>query len=713
VPGSGKTFTLSHLAARLVEKLSAEGKEDQEVLVVTFSNSAANSFKKRIADILQRERQLLPYVGYRVRTLHGLAHDIVRERPSLLGLADDFQIIDERVALAILRDVVYSYSATWGDLIDAYILPGLDERRARQVRQYDFPELLVEAASLFIKRAKDYELLPSQIRDVLVRSSQQLRLLEFGVSIYEDYQRNLRFRGAVDFDDLVVLALQALQADAQYLERLRGRWVYVLEDEAQDSSALQEKMLRLLTGERNWVRVGDPNQAINTTFTTANPKYLRTFLDQPGVQKRDLPVSGRSGQPIIDLANELVRWACFDHPAEELRDAFYYQQILPVPLGDPQPNPPAEQTRVHIHYQPGVKVMPEREIELVVDSLGLWLPENPDKTVAVLVPENERGVKVSAALAAVGIPYEELLRSTTQVRRAASLLCGVLRYLAEPFKVEELVCLYQDVWCALSLAALGQVDVVSGLMRKSRNAEELVYGGDLSGFFSGLDGVVLDDLGRFFDFVAYCLAALSLPVDQLVLVVAQRIFARPVDLALAYRISVLLRLQAEENPAWSLLEFSAALDEIAQNQRRFLGFEDAAEGYIPVPGKVSVATMHAAKGLEWDRVYLLSVNNYSFPSFQAYDTYVSDRWFVRDGLNFSEEMLAQLDVVSGVQYSESLASVRGRVAYSAERLRLLYVSVTRARFDLVVLWNVGRFAGKGFVCVPAVPLVVLSGYLSS
>src|SRR5688500_4913881 len=97
VPGSGKTFTLSHLAARLVQNLleryEAQG---QEVLIVTFSNSAVNGFKKRIADILQYERKLLPYVGYRVRTLHGLAHDIVRERPSLVGLADDFQIIDDR-----------------------------------------------------------------------------------------------------------------------------------------------------------------------------------------------------------------------------------------------------------------------------------------------------------------------------------------------------------------------------------------------------------------------------------------------------------------------------------------------------------------------------------------------------------------------------------------------------------------------------------------
>ena len=101
VPGSGKTFTLSHLAARLVERLTEHGlAEEQEVLIVTFANSAVNSFKARIADIVQTQRGLLPYIGYRVRTLHGLAHDIVRERPSLVGLSEDFRIMDDRAATA-------------------------------------------------------------------------------------------------------------------------------------------------------------------------------------------------------------------------------------------------------------------------------------------------------------------------------------------------------------------------------------------------------------------------------------------------------------------------------------------------------------------------------------------------------------------------------------------------------------------------------------
>ena len=86
VPGSGKTQTLSCLAARLIkEKIE----DEQEVLIVTLVNSAVENFSNRVNGFIQ-ELGLLPHMGYRVRTLHGLSHDIVRERPSLVGLSSDF-----------------------------------------------------------------------------------------------------------------------------------------------------------------------------------------------------------------------------------------------------------------------------------------------------------------------------------------------------------------------------------------------------------------------------------------------------------------------------------------------------------------------------------------------------------------------------------------------------------------------------------------------
>ena len=84
VPGSGKTFTLSLLAAQLVQRLAGSGPIDnREVLVVTFTNAAVENFRASINQFIQSKR-LLPG-GFRVRTLHSLAHDIVRERPGSGG----------------------------------------------------------------------------------------------------------------------------------------------------------------------------------------------------------------------------------------------------------------------------------------------------------------------------------------------------------------------------------------------------------------------------------------------------------------------------------------------------------------------------------------------------------------------------------------------------------------------------------------------------
>lgn len=735
VPGSGKTFTLSHLAARLVEQLAAQGKIDgidrQEVLIVTFTNTAVNSFRSRIAEILQRERGLLPYIGYRVRTLHGLAHDIVRERPSLVGLAEDFQIVDERVADAIIRDVVHSLLGEFDDVFERYLNQDAlaTDRQRRRVMQRKLPELAVQIGQRFVKHAKDLLFAPDELRAALEQVGTDLPLARFGLAVYEDYQRSLSYRGAVDFDDLVRLAIVALSNDSAYRERLQERWPFVLEDEAQDSSKLQEDMLQLLSGDRNWVRVGDPNQAINTTFTTADPFYLRAFLERDDVEARPLQTSGRSVQPIIDLANWLVRWVIYEHPFGLLRkDTFHEQEIRAAGHDDPQPNPPERDALVYIHYQPGENVSPELELEMVASNLARFLGEEKNRerhTVAVLVPENSRGYKLVEILRQREIPYEELLRSTTETRTAASKLRWVLNYLSNPLNIKALVSLYREVWwrssfCGLEVEDDGQLAVVLRVLSACRHVEQFLWPLQGMDWLDSADVVSAQpelraDLESFRIQVKYWLQASALPVDQLVLTVTQDLFADPSDIALGYKIAVVLRSVSRDNPEWRLPEFVEELRRISENQRRFIGFDTVERGYVPQPGRVTVATMHAAKGLEWDRVYLMGVNNYSFPSVAEDDEYLSERWFVRDNLNLEAETLEQLDILrrGTDEYREGRASDRARIAYAAERLRLLYVGITRARRHLMISWNMGRFwqSGGAYVKRPALSLVALWEYL--
>ncbi|MFP4345258.1 MAG: ATP-dependent helicase [Anaerolineales bacterium] len=711
VPGSGKTWTLSLLTAQLL----AEGhlQDDQEILVVTLVNSAVDNFAGRVGRFM-RERGLLPGLGYRVRTLHGLCHDIVRERPALAGLSDEFQIIDERAGAEILQEAAEGWVRDHPLALDDFIAYDLDERKAEWVRSQQWPNLVRDLAGSFIKQAKDLRRTPGELRLFLKEHGESLPLMEMGVEIYANYQRALAYRGAVDFDDLIRLALQALRLDREFLERLRFRWPYILEDEAQDSSRLQEEILRLLVGtEGNWVRVGDPNQAIYETFTTASPHFLREFLEEEGVVAQDLPDSGRSIQSVIDLANYLIDWSREAHPVSGVRDALTPPYIQPTPPGDPQPNPPDRPGQVRIVDR---KFSPQKELEAVVDSLAAWLPDHSDETVAVLVPRNNRGFELANLLKTRKIDYVELLRSTRSTRETAGALGNVVRYLADPTSAKKLARVYlvwrrddreePELW--------RHAEGIARRLRKVSHVEEFLWPRAERDWLADLDLETEDPalhahLMEFRDLVRRWQAATSLPIDQLILTLAQDLFDEAADLAIAHKLALVLRRAADSHPEWRLPELTHELGVVARNERKFLGMSDDDMGFDPerYKGQVVIATVHKAKGLEWDKVYLISVNDYNFPSALPEDRFISEKWFVRDNLNLEAEMVAQLKALDEdpelFLYDEGQPSQEARRDYAAERLRLLYVGITRARKELVVTWNSGRRGDSQ----PAVPFIAL------
>ncbi len=188
----------------------------------------------------------------------------------------------------------------------------------------------------------------------------------------------------------------------------------------------------------------------------------------------------------------------------------------------------------------------------------------------------------------------------------------------------------------------------------------------------------------------------ALPIDQLILTVSQDLFTEPSDLALTHKLALVLRQASDNHAEWRLPELNGEINLIARNERRFLGFDQDDVGFDPSnhAGKVVVTTMHKAKGLEWERVYLMSVNNYDFPSAQRIDRYISEKWFIRDSLNLQAETLAQLQATLATSefefYTEGEATQSARLDYVRERLRLLYVGITRAKKELIITWNTGR-----------------------
>jgi DNA helicase-2/ATP-dependent DNA helicase PcrA len=244
--------------------------------------------------------------------------------------------------------------------------------------------------------------------------------------------------------------------------------------------------------------------------------------------------------------------------------------------------------------------------------------------------------------------------------------------------------------------------------RRGENAEDW-----LTGLAESEAEHVIQELNEFRVNVQRWLNAVTLPIDQLVLTLAQDVFSEASDLALAHKLALVLRKTADDHNEWRLPELTSELALIAKNERRFIGFSEDDSGFDPERhrGKVVVTTMHKAKGLEWDRVYMMSVNNYDFPSNMPNDRFISEKWFVKQGLNLEAEALAQLTALESNGeydvYEEGKATFDARLGYVKERLRLFYVGITRAKKDLIVTWNTGRQGDA----TPSLAMSELMGWL--
>ena len=709
VPGSGKTHTLSFLASKLIASDLLD--EDQEILVVTLVNSAVNNFTARISEFLEAYG-LIPGIGYRVRTLHGLAYDIVREQPHLAGLDNQFSIADERASNDILTLTATNWMRLNSDILTNYSPDGI---LPSDINKY-WRQLIQTIAGSYIKLAKDYQLAPDDLQELIDNSEMSCDLLNLGNHIYTDYQRSLQDRGAVDFDDLIRLAYSILVNNPDYLHRLQSRWPIILEDEAQDSSHIQEKMLDLLTSsQKNWVRVGDPNQAIFETFTTADPELLRAFVRKADVHAVNLPHSGRSTKSIINLANFLIMWTKNEHPVNQLRHALDEPLITPTPKDDPQPNPDDKPDRI-IFFNRALK--PREEIEKVARSARKWVRNNPDKTTAILVPRNYRGSEIVEELTRLNIPCVELLSTSKATRDAANVLRDILSFFTSPNIRRNLI----NAFNSISAILFDGDEYKKGLfhirqqLNKVTNPENIFIqpGGvsyflNLSDFNKNEKNIIQTIFSRFVGWQR----SILLPIDEMIITIGSEIFNNPSDLALSHKIAMVLKRSLDYYPEWQLPDFCKELDAITKNRYRMYGFSEEDIGFNPAvhKGKIVVSTIHKAKGLEWDRVYLMSVNNYNFPSASEIDSYYPEKWFVRDQRNLEAETLERLSsLASGVAADDQLlinhATQKARIDYCAERLRLLYVGITRAREELIFTWNTGRKND----CVEALPLQKLREY---
>ena len=707
VPGSGKTHTLSYLAAKLIVDGYLE--DDQEILVVTLVNSAVNNFAARISEFLETFG-LIPGVGYRVRTLHGLAYDIVREQPQLAGMDNQFSIADERTSNDILSIASINWLRTHPEVIMEFTSDGADPDKQKN----NWGNLIQSIAKNGISLCKDLLIQPE---DMLKKEPlMQDPLFSMVQQIYTEYEQTLNDRGSLDFADLIRFAYSILRSNPGYLSLLQDRWPFILEDEAQDSSKIQQDLLSLLSSRsNNWVRVGDPNQAIFETFTTADPQLLRKFVNQKEVNRIDLPRSGRSTQSITSLANFLIKWTKENHPKEELRYALDVPFIKPTAQNDPQPNPIDDPDQVVLYRE---ELSPEKEIKLVARSAEKWLKENPQKTLAILIPRNSRGAEMVEELSSNNVPVYELLNSSKSSRETATILADIFAFFAEPLIRRNLTNAFSSI--ATQISHSEEIDnTISHIVQKLKKIKnpELLFTqpGGLQDFIAEyqVNESAKPIFIKVFSKLQFWQSALLLPVEVLMVTIGSDLFKDAADLALTHRIALVLQKGKQFYPEWNLANYADELKAISTNRYRLYGFSEDNFGFNPDQhkGEAVVSTMHKAKGLEWDRVYLMSVNNYNFPSLDENDQYISEKWFIKDQRNLEAEVIEKIKIVDQMDADNSgkrslYASQKARIGFCAERLRLLYVGITRARKELVITWNNGKRGN----CVEALPLQVLRDF---
>ncbi|MCA9859258.1 MAG: UvrD-helicase domain-containing protein, partial [Thermomicrobiales bacterium] len=274
-PGSGKTRVLTHRIAWLI---SEQGIPAWRILAVTFTNKAAREMRQRVEQLISTGAA----AGMTMGTFHSFGVRLLRENPGLLadrlGVLRNFTIYDDADQQAILKQVIANIGRDPKDL----------PPRRVQSRISAYKSGLIEPADA-AETAATYD------DEVMARA-------------YAEYQRLLRRANAVDFDDLLILPIKLFDTAPEVLEKYQDRFEHILVDEYQDTNRVQYVLVEALAQKhKNLFVVGDPDQSIYR-WRQADIRNILDFqksFDQ--AQRVDLEVNYRSTARIVAVADNVIR----------------------------------------------------------------------------------------------------------------------------------------------------------------------------------------------------------------------------------------------------------------------------------------------------------------------------------------------------------------------------------------------------------------------
>ena len=279
-PGTGKTRTITHRAAHLVLD---QGASPSTVACVTFTRKATQEMRERLESMLGQDAASL-----QISTFHGLCAAFLRRHGQEIGIPRDYSIYDADDQELLIKQNM----APVGVSIEAFKPSQIRDAISRAKACLITPAELTRQAA---QHAADH---PDDARE----------LLQAAALVYPAYQRDMERNDALDFDDLILATVRLLQESRSVRERLHRQYRHIMVDEFQDTNLAQYQLVRLITGpEQNICVVGDQDQAIYG-WRGANSGNITKFQnDFPEAKLVRLNRNYRSTQTILDTAQSLIR----------------------------------------------------------------------------------------------------------------------------------------------------------------------------------------------------------------------------------------------------------------------------------------------------------------------------------------------------------------------------------------------------------------------
>ena len=599
VPGAGKTTILLALIIKLLDN----GINPENIFVMTYMESAARNFRDRIKNIRQNSSQL-PNIS----TIHGLALRILKENGNYerLGLSSDFEICDDTQRSRIVREIATKLKL-----------------KKTETDEFD------RGVSVFKIGGGNFE--TTQITD---------KKIEKFKTFFEEYQTVLRENNLIDYDDMLISSVKLLENNEDIRKYYQNICHYIIEDEAQDSSSIQQRLINLLSAKYgNLIRCGDINQAITTTFSNADVEGFRKFIKESN--NVSMNCSQRCTKDVWTLANNLVKWA---ENQTETKNAFFEIFMQPVDGRNP-----ISENALHSN----IFEKPIEERNFILKEIKQALKKDPKCTIGILLRSNYQVAQWINFVNNSGL--KSITRSESLEQKSIfRAIFAVMQMILHPFDNNIIADNYEI------LAEMGFYKQRLGLeIRKYENPFIQI----------NCDNIENVHLAQFYWDLNYWNSFPHLAPEELAIKIGLHYFSSEIEKSNVYLISTLIKRLTMSYKSFPILV--ERLGELAKKPSlsgfKFFSEEEESDKEI-VAGKVQIMTLHKSKGDEFDYVFIPEMTEKALT------------------LDFNQIKLKNADFTENLKRLNPQYKAKSEFDMKqelvSENLRLLYVAITRAKKHL-------------------------------